>query len=295
MQPLLKAQLFVAAMCLWAAAAHAQLAVVDDEGHAVALAQPAKRIVSLAPHATEMLFAIGAGEQIVGAISFSDYPDAAKKIPRVGDHSAIDIERIRLLAPDLVVAWRSGNAQKQIEKLRELGIPVFVTEPDAFADVASAMEKLGALTAREAPAKEVASAFRGRFERLRTTYAARAPVRIFYQVWDRPLMTINGRHVISDAMRICGAVNVFADLPARVPTVNAEAVLAANPEMIISSGSPSTQSALERWKNWPDLLAVKQQNLVLLPPDLLIRMGPRIVAGAEKLCEAVDAARRKRR
>jgi iron complex transport system substrate-binding protein len=294
MKTLLKAQMFTAAICMWALAAHAQLSVIDDEGRAVTLAQPAKRIVSLAPHATEILFAIGAGEQIVGAISFSDYPDAAKKIPRVGDHSGIDIERIRMLTPDLVVAWRSGNAQKQIEKLRELAIPVFVTEPDAIADVASAMENLGALTAREALAKEVARSFREHFEHLRMTYATRAPVRIFYQVWDRPLMTINGRHVISDVMRFCGAVNVFANLPARVPTVNVEAVLAANPEMIITSGSPSAQPSLESWRKWPNMLAVKQQNLVLLAPDLLNRMGPRIVLGTEKLCEAVDAARKKR-
>jgi iron complex transport system substrate-binding protein len=287
--------LIFAALCAWATAAPAAPAVVDDEGRALVLAQPARRVVSLAPHATEMLFAIGAGGLIVGVISFSDFPDAAQSIPRVGDYSAVDIERIRQLAPDLVVAWRSGNAQKQIEKLRDLGIPVFVTEPDAIADVTGALEKLGVLTAREAQAKPVVGAMRGRIERLRATYAARAPVRVFYQVWDQPLMTVNGRHVVSDAMRICGAVNVFAALPARVPTVNAEAVLAADPDMIVASGESGARISLEQWRRWPVLSAVKLQNLVLLPPDLLSRMGPRFIDGTEKLCEAVDAVRGRRR
>ena len=288
-------RLICIALCLWAAIVRAEIAVVDDEGRAIVLAQPAQRVVSLAPHVTEMLFAIGAGELIVGAISYSDYPEAAKKIPRVGDHSAVDIERIRQLAPDLVVAWRSGNAHKQIEKLRELGIPVFVTEPDAMADLTSAMEKLGVLSAKVTQAKAVVETLRGRVERLRTTYAARAPVRIYYQVWDRPLMTINGRHVISDAMRVCGAVNVFASLPARVPTITAEAVLAASPDMIVASGEAGVHILLEQWRRWPALPAVKQQNLILLPPDLLSRMGPRFIEGTEKLCEAVDAVRSKRR
>lgn len=295
MRPHASIGLILAALCAWATAVPAAPAVVDDEGRALVLAQPARRVVSLAPHVTEMLFSIGAGELIVGVISFSDFPEAAKSIPRIGDHSAVDIERIRQLAPDLVVAWRSGNAQKQIEKLRDLGIPVFVTEPDAIADVTGALEKLGVLTAREAQAKPVVAAMRGRIERLRATYAARAPVRVFYQVWAQPLMTVNGRHVVSDAMRICGAANVFAALPARVPTVNAEAVLAADPDMIVASGESGARISLEQWRRWPALSAVKLQNLVLLPPDLLSRMGPRFVDGTEKFCEAVDAVRGRRR
>jgi iron complex transport system substrate-binding protein len=288
-----RASMLMPALCLCSAIAHAQIAVIDDEGRLVRLAQPARRIVSLAPHVTEMLFAIGAGGQMVGAINFSDYPDAAKKIPRVGDHDAVDIELIRMLAPDLVVAWRSGNAQKQIEKMRELGIPVFVTEPDAMDDIAAAIEKLGTLTG--APAQAVARGFRTRIERLRATYAGRAPVRVYYQVWPQPLMTVNDHHVIGDVMRMCGAVNVFADLPSRVPIVNIEVVLAANPEMIVTTGEAGAQTSLEQWQRWPDLTAVKQRNLVVLPVDLLIRMGPRIVEGAEKMCEAVDAVRRRRR
>jgi iron complex transport system substrate-binding protein len=280
--------LHVAAAALWLVTAPvtAQISVTDDTGQSVTLARPAKRIVSLAPHATEMLFAIGAGERIVGTVSFSDYPDAAKKIPRIGNDKSIDVERILALSPDLVVAWSSGNAEKQIEKLRDLGVPVYVTEPRAILDVATALDKLGALCGTAAQAEAAADALRRRLRDLEATYAQRRPVRVFYQVWDRPLMTINGRQVISDAMRICGAINVFSALPSLASGVDVEAVLAADPEMIVTSGS-----SLDEWKKWPQLAAVRRQNLVVLPGDLLNRMGPRIVLGTERLCGAVDAAR----
>jgi iron complex transport system substrate-binding protein len=267
----------------------AQISVTDDTGQNVTVARPAKRIVSLAPHASEMLFAIGAGERIVGAVSFSDYPDAAKKIPRIGNNKSIDVERILALAPDLVVAWSSANAEKQFGKLRELGIPVYVTEPLAIFDVATTMTKLGMLCGTESQAETAAGDLRRRVRDLESTYAQRAPVRVFYQVWDRPLMTINGRQVISDALRICGASNVFSALPSLAATVDVEAVLAADPEMIVTSAS-----SLEEWKKWPQLAAVRRQNLVVLPGDLLNRMGPRIVLGTERLCAAVDSARTKR-
>ena len=285
----------VAALATASVRAQTQITVEDDEGTTISLPRPAKRIVSLAPHATEMLFAIGVGERVVGTSSFSDYPEAAKTVPRIGSHEGVDIERIRTLAADLIVAWRSGNAHKQIEKLRALGIAVFVTDPNDMLDVAGAMERLGILTASDAQAKAAASAFRERIVKLRTKYATRAPVRMFYQVWDRPLMTVNGGQVISDAMRICGAVNVFADLPARVPTVDVEAVLAANPEIIATSGRRDDPSLLAQRKKWPYFAAVQKDNLVVLPPDLLNRMGPRIVQGAEALCRAVDTARGKGR
>jgi iron complex transport system substrate-binding protein len=281
----------VVATALWLAASPvaAQISVTDDTGERVTLVRSANRIVSLAPHATEMLFAIGAGERIVGTISFSDYPEAAKKIPRLGNDKSVDVERVLALSPDLVVAWHSGNAEQQIRKLRELGVPVYVTEPRAILDVATALDKLGALCGTAPQAEAAAGDLRRRLRDVESTYAQRAPVRVFYQVWDRPLMTINGRQVISDALRICGASNVFSALPSLASSVDVEAVLAADPEMIVTS-----DSSLEEWKTWPHLTAVRRQNLVVLPGDLLNRMGPRIVLGTERLCVAVDAARTKR-
>jgi len=283
------------AAALWMPFASADVIAVDDEGHAIKLAQPAKRIVSLAPHATELLFAIGAGDRIVGAVEFSDYPEAAKKIPRVGGYKSVDIERVRTLAPDLVVGWASGNADKQIEKLRALGIPVYVDEPHVIHDVVVSMQKLSRLTGNEAQANIAADRLHKRFSQLQTMYAERAPVRLFYQVWEKPLMTVGGKQIVSDAMRVCGAVNVFANLSTLAPVVDVESVLAANPEMIATSGHRGEKLLwLDAWKKWPHLQAVEKQNLVVLPPDLLNRLGPRIIDGTEKLCEEVDVVRKKR-
>lgn len=273
----------------------AGVAATDDEGREIRLSAPARRIVSLGPHATEMLFAIGAGDRVVGAVEFSDFPPAALKVPRVGSAAAADVERIRGLAPDLVVAWASGNPARQTDALRRLGLPVFVSEPRTLPGIASAMQRLGELAGTAPAARAAADHLLERVRALEARYAGRAPVRMFYQVWDHPLMTVNGRHAIAHAMRTCGAVNVFETLPALVPTVDEESVVAANPELIAATDlSGQRLPWLEAWKRWPGMTAVARGNLVLLPPDLLVRMGPRMVEGSERLCEAVDAARRRR-
>lgn len=278
------------ASVLLAHAAIASVSVKDDRGQEITLAKPAQRIISLAPHATEDLFAIGAGKLIVGAVSYSDYPPEANKIERIGGYNGFDLERIRALKPDLIVAWQSGNPAKQLAQIETLGLPVFYTFSKKLEDVPTVMERLGVLTAKEGEAQAAASKYRSSLAALEKKYAGRKPVRVFYQVWDRPLMTINREQIISDAMRLCGGVNVFAALPALVPTIDDEAVLAANPDVIITSGEPGVKDSwLNRWKRWPNLKANK--HLYILPKDLLSRMGPRLVDGTEKLCEAIDKAR----
>ncbi|TAK91845.1 MAG: cobalamin-binding protein [Burkholderiaceae bacterium] len=289
-----RARFLLLAFVLTAGGAQAQIRVVDDRGQALQLAAPAARIVSLAPHLTEMLFAIDAGMRIVGVDEYSDYPPAARSIARIGNARATDIERIRALRPDLVVAWASGNANRQIEKLQALGIPVFVNEPHQMTDIGATLEKLGVLTGTPAQAQTAADAFRAHLVRLQTIYAQRSPVRVFYQVWDHPLMTIGGAQVISDALRLCGAVNVFAHLQTLAPTVEIEAVLAADPDMIVASGEPDN-ARLQAWQRWPQLQAVRAGNLFMLPPDLLNRMGPRMADGVEQLCMAVDQVRHKKK
>ncbi len=268
--------------------------VVDDRGQPVQLAAPAQRIVSLAPHTTELLFAIDAGAHVVGAVDYSDYPAAAKTIPRVGSSDALDIEAIRALRPDLIVLWMRSHAYRQIDILKALGIPVFVNDPHRLDDIPVALERLGVLTGTSAQAQAAAAAFRQRIATSQATFAQRKPVRVFYQVWDRPLMTIGGAQVITDVLRICGAVNVFAHLPALAPVVDIEAVLAADPEMIITSGERD-QAWRQAWLRWPQLQAVRAQNLVVLPPDLLSRMGPRMAEGVEQVCAAVEQVRAKRK
>jgi iron complex transport system substrate-binding protein len=274
---------------------HAEIVVRDDTGATVRLATPASRIVSLAPHVTETLFAAGAGARIVGVVDYSDFPPAAQQLPRVGGYSKLDLEAIVALQPDLAVGWASGNAPANIAKLRSLGIPVFLAQPERIDDVASNLERYGELAGTQAVARAAAADFRDRLRGLREKYGARPTVRTFYQIWRQPLMTVGGGQVISDAIRLCGGVNVFAELKLLAPKVTVEAVLAANPEVIIASGMDSARPEwLDDWRQWRALAAVKRDNLFFIPPDLIQRHTPRLVEGAAQLCAHLETARGRR-
>jgi iron complex transport system substrate-binding protein len=278
-----------------AAPARAQLVMEDDAGRRVALAAPARRIVSLAPHLTEVLFAAGVGERVVGVVAYSDYPPAARALPQVGGYSNVDMEAIAALHPDLVVAWKSGNRDANLDRLAALGIPVFVSEPRRLDDVARSLEIFGRLGGNERGGQVAADAFRARKAALAARYRARPAVRTFYQIWDKPLMTINGEHLISDVMRLCGGENVFAALPQLAPTVGVEAVLAANPEVVVASGMGEARPEwLDQWRRWPGLAAAASGNLYFVPPELIQRHTPRILDGAAQVCDFLDQARARR-
>lgn len=288
-----------AALLLAALPATATVSAVDDAGQTVALAQPARRVVSLAPHVTEMLFAAGAGDRIVGTVSYSDYPPQARAIARVGDNKALDLERIAALRPDLIVVWRHGNAQKQTDRLRALGIPLFYSEPRRLAAIPDNIEKLGTLLGTEATARRAADGFRRQVETLRQTYAARPPVTVFYQVWQQPLMTLNGQHLVSDMLALCGGRNLFAAETPLVPTVSVEAVIARNPEAMLTAGMGATRSDqplpdFEMWRRWQQVTAVARNNLFVIDGDLINRAGPRVVQGAAQICKDLDTARSRR-
>lgn len=280
-------------------AAHAAIAVIDDAGATVTLAAPAERVVSLAPHATELAYAAGGGAKLVGAVSYSDYPPAAKSLPRVGSNTALDLERIVALKPDLVIVWRHGNDERQLERLRALHIALFHSQPRKLDDVATNLERLGKLFGTSQTADAAASTYRGQIAQLRARYAARAPVSVFFQVWDHPLMTLNGTHIVSDAIALCGGRNAFADLAPLVPTLSIEAVLAANPEAIVTTSGGTTAPdaplpSLGMWRTWPGMTAVARGNLFAVDGDLIDRPGPRLALGAEQLCRALDIARSRR-
>ncbi|MDR2260406.1 MAG: cobalamin-binding protein [Azoarcus sp.] len=278
------------------ARAETGVAATDTTGRAVELARPAVRIVSLAPHLTEQLFAAGAGGRIVGAVEFSDYPPAARALPRVGGFTGFDAEAVAALKPDLVVAWQSGNRPGQLERLAALGVPVYVDEPRALEDIARGLEALGVLTGSAGPAREAARAFRARLAELRQRYAARPRVRTFYQVWNQPLLTVNGQHPISAVIRLCGGENVFGALAPLTPAVSTEAVLAANPEVIVASGMDEARPQwLEAWRRWPTLAATAADNLFFIPPDIIQRHTPRLLDGAARMCEQLEQARARRR
>jgi iron complex transport system substrate-binding protein len=286
---------FFGLLALAAMTAHAEVVVQDDTGATVRLAQPARRIVSLAPHITETLYAAGAGERLVGAVEYSDYPEAAKKLSRIGGYSRLDLEAIAALKPDLAVGWASGNSPAHIEKLRALGIPVYLAQPERIDDVAANLERYGELAGAQPVARAAANSFRNRLQELRTQYGARPKVRTFYQIWKQPLMTVGGAQVISDAIRLCGGENVFADLKPLAPKVTVEAVLAADPEAIVASGmGESRPEWLDDWRQWKTMTAVKRDNLFFIPPDLIQRHTPRLVEGAARLCAHLETARGRR-
>jgi iron complex transport system substrate-binding protein len=276
--------------------AHAEVSVRDDIGNTVKLAQPAKRIISLAPHMTETLFAAGAGAQIVGTVDYSDYPEAAKKIQRVGGYSRFDLEAVAALKPDLIVGWQSGNAAAHLDKLKSLGYTIYISQPNRIDDVASEIERLGILAGTNAVAAAEAKRFRDRLAELRGKYAGKASVRTFYQIWKQPLMTIGKNQIISDVIRLCGGENVFGTLEQMAPTVSVEAVIAANPEAIIASGmGDSRPEWLDDWKKWTSIEAVKRDNLFFVPPELIQRHTPRLLDGTERLCQHLETVRGRRK
>ncbi len=270
----------------------AVISVHDDAGRIIRLDRPAQRIVTLAPSAVELLFAAGAGDRIVATVSYSDYPAQAKTIPIIGSYTAVDIERILALQPDLVIAWESGNRKNEIEKLVQLGLTVFINEPRSISDVANSIERFGKLAATETVANRFVENFRQHYHRLQKKYHKRRKIRMFYQIWDDPLMTVNGRHLISAVMRLCGAKNIFTNMSALSASVSREAVIAAKPEIIIAAANKDKKASwLSAWRRWKTLPAVRHGQLYFINPDLLNRQGPRILDGADIMCRDVEQAR----
>lgn len=279
----------LAAAVLLCATAQAEVTVTDDAGHRITLPLPSTRIVSLAPHATELLFAAGAGSRVVGVSDHSDFPAEARQRPSVGGSLQLDLERIVALKPDLIIAWKSGNSPRQIARLRTLGLTVFESEPRQFEDVASSLERLGALTGNaEGPAQ--AGQFRQQLAALRAQYAGRSPVTVFYQVWPSPLMTLNDQHIVSEAIRLCGGRNVFGQLAVLAPTVSREAVVRADPQAIFLSDERG--EAFDRWRGFPNMRAVRSGHLFRIDGGVMNRAGPRLAEATRELCEHIDQARR---
>ena len=277
-------------LCLITNAAVA-LSVHDDEGRELRLTQEAQRIVSIAPHITELLFNIGAGTRVVGTVNRSDYPPAASAVARVGDNGRLDMERIVSLKPDVVVAWGGGNPPKDLERLRQLGLSVFVISPHRLDDVARHLELMGDITGMKDQAQRAAGDYRRQLATLRAGYAGRTPVTVFYQVWQTPLMTIGGEQIISEVIALCGGQNIFAELPTLAPTVSIEAVLAKDPEMIITASEQPAAQVLANWRSWPQLRAVRHRQLATISGDYMARATPMILRGVQRLCDLIDKAR----
>lgn len=275
----------------------AEIVVIDDDGNEHSFNKPVTRIVSLMPHATELLFEVGAGNTIVGAVQYSDYPEAAKTIPRVGGYSALNIEAIIALQPELLIAWPEGNRNRELDRLKALGMKVFVSDPRKFSDIADALLAYGQITGNNQQAAKAQQIFNTKLNDLRNRYSVEKnqgleEISVFYQVWNSPLMTQNGNTFISRAIEVCGGNNIFADLPMTNPQVSIESILVKNPQVIVASGmGESRPEWLDDWRKYKTLQAVKNNHLYHVSPDLFQRPTSRFLLGTEQLCESVQKAR----
>ena len=276
-------------------AASAATTVVDDTGRSLTLAHVPQKIISIAPGATEMLFAAGAGPRVIATVEFSDAPAGARKVPRIGDSNAIDIERVVALRPDVVVVWDGGSNAGQVAQLERLGIPLYRHKIVRLADMPPSLRRLGALADTRPIAEKAALDVESRLARLATTYGTGARLTVLLQVWNRPIYTVGGSHMMTDSLRLCGARNVFDDLREQGPAVDLEAVIARNPQVIVAVAPPGVaRDWLNEWQRYGTLQAVKNNALVPFEDTRLSRLGPSMLDGTEALCQALDGVRRTR-
>jgi iron complex transport system substrate-binding protein len=252
----------------------------------------APRIVSLSPHITELLFAAGAGALVVGVDDASDFPPAARQIPRLGEVAALDVEGLLRLAPSLVIIWESGTPPRVRTELERLHLQVLATEQRKLDDIGRVLVEFGRIAGTSPAADDAARRYRADLAELRTRYAGRTRLKVFYQVWDRPLYTLSGEQVVSEMISLCGGDNIFADLTPLAPIVDREAVLARNPDVIlISAGGQDGYAQAADWKRFPNLKAVRDQHVFAVNDSLVGRMAPRILDGVREVCAALDRAR----
>jgi len=261
-------------------------------GQVLAAQEFAQRIVTLAPNLTELVYAAGAGDRLVGTVEFSDFPPVARQIPRVGDAFRVDYETLRRLRPDLILSWQSGNPRDVIAKLRQLGYRIVELEPQAFEDIARQVELIGELAGTQIAAEEAARKFRKQIQALREEYAQRTSLQVFFQISAKPWFTVSGQHLINEAIKLCGGVNVFDGLPGVAPSVSLEAIVRTNPDVIIAAEKTGDSDWRKVWEGKDMVNAVAYGQLYGVHADVISRSTPRIVGGVEQICRALDTARR---
>ena len=269
----------------------AGITLPQANGETLTLARPAERIITLAPNLAELLFAAGAGSHLQAVVEYSNFPIQVSQLPRVGDAFRIDLERILEFEPDLVIAWGSGNPQTALQKLKQLGITVWQIEITRPEDIAKVVENMSRAAGTEVEGLVVARLLRGRLAHLQRQNSNKTPVDYFYQIAARPLYTINGQHIISRSLEICGGVNVFSDLPALAPQINRESVILANPQVMIAPETSGEAPALQEWQEWPRLQAIENNNMIYLPADEISQATPRLLDSIDLACRLLDEVR----
>lgn len=266
----------------------------DDRGNTIRLAHPARRIVTLTPHLTELVFAAGAGDRLAGVARFSDYPPPARQLPVIGDAALFDAEQILKLKPDLVLAWKNGTPPAAVARLENAGLPVFVSGVARLEGISRSITAIATLAGTLPQSKDTRAAFDAGLRDLRTRRYRGAAVRVFYEIWPKPLMTVNGTHIISDVIALCGGVNIFAASRPLTPEISREALLAAQPEVALGGSSAETAAGFTaRWTSLPPPLNAVPAHYI--PADLIQRPTPRLLEGARLVCAHLDAVRAGRR
>ncbi|OLO08453.1 hypothetical protein BTW08_06880 [Salinicola sp. MH3R3-1] len=266
-----------------AEASGAAISVEDDSGRRVTLAQPAERIIALAPHLVELSYAVGAGGQLVGAIDGSDYPPAARQLDRVGSYRGIPLELIVAKQPDLVLVWGSGTPASLIEQLERLDIPVYRSEPRKLEQIADDLRDIGRLTGHSDAGEQAASDFEQALEG--TSQQLSPAPRVFYQLGQSPLTTLAGGQIVTQVIRHCGGVPLFDDAPVLVPQIGWESLVEAQPEVILAAGNDDRWQAF--WTSHDELPAVRDGALYTLDPDAISRPAPRMIQAVRQVCRAL--------
>jgi iron complex transport system substrate-binding protein len=283
--------LFISIGLIAAQTSIASISLPQANGETLTLPGPAMRIITLAPNLAELVFSAGAGDRLEAVVEYSNFPAQVAQLPRIGDAFRIDLERILEFEPDLVIAWKSGNPQTALKKLEQLGINVWqveITRPEEIADV---VENISRAAGTETTGQTVAGQLRSRLAQLQQKNAKKAPVSYFYQIAPRPLYTINGRHIISRSLEICGGKNIFSELAALAPQISIESVIIANPQAMIAPGIPDDAPALRAWLDWPQLQAVQNKNMLYLPADEISQATPRLLDSIDLACKLLDRVR----
>lgn len=273
------------------------ISVVDDKNNTITLKSPAQRVITLAPSLTEMVFTVGAEAKLVATVKSSNFPESAKQIARIGDYEKFNMETLLSYKPDLVLAWSSGNNSQQVERIKKFNIPVYLIEPRQLEDIAKTLRNIGILSGYAVQANQAADNFERRLLQITKANKNKIRLRTFYQIWHDPIYTINGEHVISRIMQICGLDNIFHNARILAPNVTQEAVIDKNPQVIIASGMANGLDVeqpewLSIWTKWHDISAVANENLFFIHPDIINRQSTRILDGAEKMCKQADIARK---
>ena len=251
------------------------------------------RVITLSPHLAEMLFNLGALNTLVGVSAYTDFPEELKNLPNIGDAFVLDIEKITILEPDIILAWESGTPRNIVDELVNLGFKVKIIKSKNLEDIASSILLLGDVVGKKNEAKKIANEFKTGIKYLKDTYQKKKKLRVFFQIDEKPIFTIGGSHFISEVIDICGGINIFSDVKQTAPSISEESVVSRDPEVILSRDVASNKMKLKIWEKFENMSAIKLDNLFYLNARELERPTSGLVNAGKEICSKLEQARSK--